>query len=277
MSSQRDGIVAGYDGSPQGERALRWAASEALARGCALTVCLAWAPQDPRALDDAGRELARHHGEDILAAGVRYAESVLGAERVRPLLTLRSAARELCERSAAAEMTVLGARGHGGVAGLALGSVAGQVAGHARGPVVVVRGDRLQNQPPRPVVVGADGSSASEPAIRFAFREAEVRRIGLLAVCSLTDAPGVLGGAQVVEEDFARALAAREKEFPEVTVIRQVSVRSPRAELMDEAAGAPLLVVGSRGRGGLKGMSLGSVAYAVLHHAPCPVAIVSEY
>ena len=278
MSSQRDGIIAGYDGSPGSEQALRWACGEARTRGCGLTVCLAWAPQYLAMLDDpAVYDLARQRGEEILASGVWYAKTVLGHGRVTALLARGSAAHELCERSATAEITVLGPRGHGGVAGLKLGSVATQVTGHARGPVVIVREDRLYNHSPRPVVLGADGSPASEPAIRFAFREAEVRRVPVLAVCALTDAPGVLGGAAAVEEDFARVLSLYEKEFPEVTVLRQVSTRSPRAELLDEAPGAPLLVVGSRGRGGLRGMSLGSVAHAVLHHAPCPVAIVREY
>lgn len=278
MSSRREGIVAGYDGSPGGEQALRWAVREARARGCALTVCLAWAPQYLPVLDEPGiYDLARQRGEEILASGVRYASGLLGEGRVTPLLARGSAARVLCERSAMAEITVLGTRGHGGVSGLTLGSVPGQVTRHSRGPVVVVRENRMPNHAPRPVVLGADGSAASEPAIRFAFREAEARRLPLLAVCALTDTPTTLGGARALEEDFARALSGHEKEFPEVTVMRQVSVRSPRAELLDEAAGAPLLVVGSRGRGGLHGMALGSVAHAVLHHAPCPVAIVREY
>jgi len=227
--------------------------------------------------DSSVLDLARQRGEEILASGVGYAESILGQERVTPLPARGPAAEVLSERSAAAEMTVLGPRGHGGVAGLTLGSVAGQVAGHARGPVVVVRGGPRHNQSPRPLVLGADGSPASDAAIRFAFREAEARRIPLLAVCALTDAPGILGGARTVEEDFSSALSAHEKEFPEVTVMRQVSVRVPRAELLDEAAGAPLLVLGPRGRGGFEGLTLGSVAHAVLHHAPCPVAIVREY
>lgn len=278
MSGLRDGIVAGYDGSPCSEQALQWAVREALAHGCAMTVCLAWAPHYLSVLDESAvYDLARQRGEEILASGVQYAESVLGPGRVTPLLAGGPAASVLCEQSATAEMTVLGTRGQGGVAGLALGSVALQVAGYARGPVVVVREDELQNHPRRPVVLGADGSAASEAAIRFAFREAEVRRLPLLAVCALTDAPGILGGTHVVEEDFSRALSAQEKEFSEVTVMRQVSVRSPRAELLDESAGAPLLIVGSRGRGGLEGMSLGSVAHAVLHHASCPVAIVRAY
>lgn len=278
MSGLRDGIVAGYDGSPGSEQALRWAVKEAQARGCKMTVCLAWAPHYLSLLDESSvYDLACKRGQEILASGVQYAENVLGPDRVTPLPARGPAAGVLCEQSATAEMTVLGTRGQGGVAGLALGSVASQVAGHAQGPVVVVREDGLLNHPPRPVVLGADGSAASEPAIRFAFREAEVHRLPLLAVCALTDAPGILGGTRVLEEDFSRALSAYEKEFPEVTVMRQVSVRSPRAELLDESAGAPLLVVGSRGRGGLAGMSLGSVAHAVLHHASCPVAIVREY
>lgn len=278
MFSTRDGIIVGYDGSPGGEQALRWAGREARARGCPLTVCLAWAPQFLAVLDEpAVYDLARQRGEEILASGVRYAETMLGPGRVTPLLARGSAVRELCERSETAEMIVLGTRGHGGVAGLELGSVAVQVASRARGPVVIVREDRLYNHSPRPVVLGADGSAASEAAVRFALREAEARRIPLLAVCALTDAPGILGADQAVEEDFTRLLSVHEKEFPEVTVMRHVSVRSPRAELLDEAAGAPLLVLGSRGRGGLRGMSLGSVAHTVLHHASCPVAVVREY
>ena len=64
------------------------------------------------------------------------------------------------------------------------------------------------------------------------------------------------------------------KEHPEVTVVRRVLAGTPRAALLAAAADAQMLVVGSRGRGGLEGMCLGSVAQAVLHHAPCPVAVV---
>jgi nucleotide-binding universal stress UspA family protein len=69
-------------------------------------------------------------------------------------------------------------------------------------------------------------------------------------------------------------MRVREKEYPDVTVLRQVSVGSPRTALLTAAVGAQLVVVGARGRGGLSGMSLGSVAQAVLHYAPCPVAVI---
>ena len=49
---------------------------------------------------------------------------------------------------------------------------------------------------------------------------------------------------------------------------------APRAALLDATSGAQLLIVGSRGRGGLEGMLLGSVSQAMLHHARCPVGVV---
>ena len=276
MTALRNGIVAGYDGSPGSDQALRWAAEETRAHGCTLTVCLAWAPQYLAALDDpAVYALAQNRGEHILAAGVSYARSALGTESVMPLLARGSPAEVLCEQSASAQMVVLGARGQGGIAGLTLGSVPWQVAGHAQGPVVIVRARRRRaNQLQGPVVAGTDGSARSQDVIRFAFREAELRRAPVLAVCALADAPATLGEASRVESDFDRMLKPHEKEYPELTVLRQVSAGSPRTVLLEAAAGAQLLVIGSRGRGGLDDMSLGSVAHALLHHAPCPVAVV---
>jgi nucleotide-binding universal stress UspA family protein len=174
-------------------------------------------------------------------------------------------------------MVVLGARGQGGVGGLALGSVPWQVAGHALGPVVIVPAPRRRaNQPLGPVVAGVDGSAGSEEVVRFAFREAELRRAPVLAVCALADAPASLGAAKHVQADFDRVLGTHQKEYPGLTVLRHVSAGSPRTALLEAAASAQLLVIGSRGRGGLDGMNLGSVAYVVLHHAPCPVAVVRE-
>lgn len=277
MTALRDGIVVGYDGSLGSEQALRWAVQEARIHRCALTVCLAWVPQYLTTLDEASvYDLAQKRGEEILAAGVRYARSMLGAESVVPLLAHGPPAEVLCEQSAFAHMVALGVRGQGGIAGLALGSVPWQVAGHAQGPVVIVRTQwRRANQPRGPVVAGADGSAGSEDVIRFAFREAELRRAPVLAVCALADGPASLGDAYRVEADFNRVLGLQEKEHPELTVLRQISAGSPRTALLEAAVGAQLLVIGSRGRGGLDGMSLGSVAHVMLHHAPCPVAVIA--
>src|ERR1700743_390453 len=261
MTTLRNGIVAGYDGSPGSDQALRWAVKEARAHGGTLTVCLAWAALYLAVVaDPAVYALAQNRGEHMLAAGVSYARSALGAESVVPLLAHGSPAQVLCEQSASAQMVVLGARGHGGIAGLALGSVPWQVAGHAQGPAVIVRARwRRANQPQGPVVAGTDGSARSEDVIRFAFQEAELRRVPVLGVCALADAPATLGQASRIEADFDRVLTRYEKEHPELTVLRQVSAGSPRTALLEAAVGAQLLVIGSRGRGGLDDMSLGSV------------------
>ena len=278
MTGMTDGIVAGYDGSPDGAQALRWAAREAQARGTTLTVCLAWTP-DQMALPAGSAlcDLARQHGREILAQGLPYAESVLGPGRVRAELAGGSAAHVLCERSRTADLVVLGSRGYSELRDLQLGSVSWQVAGHARGRVVVVRGEWWPaHQPPGPVVVGADGSPAAQGAIAFAFEEAALRDVPLVAVCALTDAPGRLGEERQVEEDFGDLVDYEAKEHPGVTVVRRVLPGTPRAALLTAAADAQMIVVGARGRGGLDGMSLGSVAQAILHHAPGPVGVVHQ-
>jgi nucleotide-binding universal stress UspA family protein len=274
MSDVTHDIVAGYDGSPGGGQALRWAAREARARGTTLTVCLAWAPDHLELpAESALCELARQHGKEILDRGLPYAESALGPGRVCPALVGGRAARVLCERSRDAQMVVVGSRGNGQLPGLQLGSVSWQVAGHASGRVVVVRGQwHPVNQSPGPVVVGVDGSPAAQAAL--AFEEAGLRDAPLVAVCALADAPGRLGEMHRMEEDFSRLLTEEEKDHPGVTVLRQVTAGAPRTALLTAAAGAQMVIVGCRGRGGLDEMNLGSVAQAILHHAPCPVGVV---
>ena len=278
MTGTTYGIVAGYDGSPGAARALRWAAREARARGTVLTVTLAWTPDHMELPTESDLcDLARQHGREVLARGLPYAESVLGPGRVRADLAAGSAARVLCERSRVADMVVTGSRGHGELPGWRLGSVAWQVAGHASGRVVVVRGAwQPANQPPGPVVLGTDGSSAGQAAITFAFEEAALRDVPLVTVCALTDAPGRLGGSRRLEEDFDQLVASEAKEHPEVSVVRQVLAGAPRAALLTASAGAQMVVVGARGRGGLDEMSLGSIALAVLQYAPCSVGVVRQ-
>lgn len=278
MTGTEYGIVVGYDGSPGAEQAVRWAAREARARRTALTVCLAWTPD--RLELPAGsplNELARRHGQEVLARILPYAESVLGPGRVRADLAAGSAAQVLCERSRTADMVVVGSRGHSELPGLLLGSVPWQLAGHAAGRVVVVRGPRRSaNRSPGAVVVGADGSAAGQAAVVFAFEEAALRDVPLVAVCALTDAPGRLGDFRRVQEDYEHVVAIEAKEYPEVSVIHQVLPGSPRRALLTAAADAQLVVVGARGRDGLDQMTLGSVAQAVLQHAPCPVGVIRQ-
>jgi nucleotide-binding universal stress UspA family protein len=276
MTGMTDGIIAGYDGSAGSHDALRWAVREAWARGTVLTICLAWPPDELTVPGDSGlHDRARQRADEILACGAGYAASVADLAEIRTVLAEGSPARVLCDRSSAAEMIVVSSRGYGGLADSLLGSVSWQVAGHGHGRIVVVRGQwRPVNQAPGPIVAGVDGSPASTDALTFAFEEATLRGVPLIAICALADAPGKLGGAQQMQESFSRLMTEHEKENPEVTVLRQVTFGAPRSALLTASAEAQLLVVGSRGLGGLEGMSLGSVVATLLHHSPCPVAVV---
>jgi nucleotide-binding universal stress UspA family protein len=276
MAEMTEEIIVGYDGSPGSELALRWGAREASDRGITLTVCHAWAPEDlALIIDPPLLDVTRRQGEEIVERGVQHAEPFAGPGGVQPLVAAGSAARVLCEHSGPSTLVAVGSRGHGRLAGLLLGSVAWQLAGHAQGRIVIVREPvRRAYDGPGPVVAGVDGSPEADTALLFAAEEAALRHVPVLAVCALADTPGHLGGARQAEEEFSRLLTCWEKEHPGVTVLRQVSQGSPRTALLEAGAQAQMIIVGSRGRGGVPSMTLGSVASALLHYAPCPVGIV---
>lgn len=281
MESTVAGILVGYDGSAGSERALAWAAREARLRGTTLTVCHAWGPAYPARPTEVAAlsQLARRSGEQTLAHGLRLAQRLMDASQVRPLLVPGAATAALCKQGDGADMVVVGSRGHSELAELLLGSVSSQVATHGRGPVVVVPGHwrTVPGHMPGPVVVGIDGSPSCEPAGAFAFEVAALHHVPVVAVCALADAPGILGGGRRVEEEFGHLMSLWEKEYPEVAVRRIVADGSPRAALLSAATQAQLLVVGSRGRGGMRGMLLGSVSQVLLRHAPCPLCVAHAH
>lgn len=282
------GVLVGVDGSPEGLAAVELAAREAAARRCPLRVvhaCL-WpllnVPLEPApgAPADAG---IGHLAERIVAEGITRARSVAPELAVTGEVIVGAPAPVLMRCSADAILTVIGDRGLGGFTGLLAGSVAVQLAAHAPGPVLVARGDLHRDGA---VVVGVDGSPANGPAIGYAFESASLRKAPLVALHAWMDpappAPGhllplVYDLREVHEEEqrlLAEALAGWQEQFPDVTVQRFLPRQSARGALIDAAASAQLVVVGSRGRGGFTGLLLGSVSQAVLHHAACPVAII---
>ena len=287
MTIRGHDIMVGYDGSAGSAEALDWAMREARLRDVPLAVCHVWAAGYAEAgadaddtappVEQAGAvDPAREHAEAILARGVRLAQPSDSASMPRSLLVCGSPARILCEQCAGTGMLVVGSRGLGGFTGLLLGSVGLQVAAHAPMPVTVVRG-RWQPVPghdPLPVVVGTDGSPRSQAALDLAVVEAALRDVPLVAVCALSDAAGVYGAARKIELDFSTAMAKVQADHPEVLVQKCLEQGAPRSALLAAASRGQLLVVGARGRGGLREMTLGSVSLAVLHHAPCPVTVV---
>ncbi|SMD27505.1 Universal stress protein family protein [Kibdelosporangium aridum] len=76
------------------------------------------------------------------------------------------------------------------------------------------------------------------------------------------------------EETLAEQLARWQQKYPDVRVTRQVVRDRPAHALLRFSDEAQLIVVGSRGRGGFRGLLLGSTSQHLLRHAPCPVAVV---
>jgi nucleotide-binding universal stress UspA family protein len=147
-----------------------------------------------------------------------------------------------------------------------------------------VRGAELDEQAgrSRPVVVGVDEATGSEAAVGFAFEAAAARGVPLVAVhayAALVNAPtlGRLIDWNVIAEDeqqrLAGHLAGWIEKCPEVPVEQVPVVDRPVHQLLALSETAQLVVVGSRGRGQLTGLLLGSVSNALMHKAACPVAV----
>jgi nucleotide-binding universal stress UspA family protein len=135
-------IVVGVDGSTQSQQALRWAARIASTTHTAINAVAVW---DYPATYGWGLPADWNPGADMKKLLTESVELALGPERAQDVtLTIRqgSAAHVLLEESADALMLVVGSRGHGGFAGLLLGSVSAAVAEHATCPVLVVHGDQ---------------------------------------------------------------------------------------------------------------------------------------
>lgn len=281
-------VVVGVDGSPSARDAVRWAAVEAhsLRRPLRLVHATLWPlmthPAPPAVpvhyqavMVEAARGWlveARELAEQA-APGVPTSEHLLTGDPRPALLAESAAAREV----------VVGTRGLGGFTGALVGSVAAALTHHAQCPVVVVRG---QGDPAGPVVVGVDGSPAGDRALGFAFDAARRAGAPLLALHAWSDVgvgelwgppPTLLDWAAIEQEQqqwLAEQLAGWGKKYPEVSVRPVVQRDRPAHGLCEAGRQARLLVVGTRGRGGFTGLLLGSTSRSLVHHAPCPLAVV---
>jgi nucleotide-binding universal stress UspA family protein len=267
--------------------AARWAAAEAARRGCGLRLVAAVASTlfRPIGVPQLGQEYQRRvwerAAEEHLTAAVATAREVAPTVDVQREVRGGEAPIVLRSESERAALMVLGSRGRGGFTGLLLGSVAISAAAHADCPVVVVRRAPV---PDGPVVVGIDGRGGQdEPAIVFAFEEAALRGVPLVAVHTWSGpvldpflVPTLDPKAVLAEEEqlLDERTAAWRGKYANVEVRLGVAFDGAARELVDRSQEAGLVVVGSRGLGPARGLTLGSVSQAVLHHAACPVAVV---
>lgn len=155
-----------------------------------------------------------------------------------------------------------------------LGSVATSVVAKAPCPVVVVRGERRIG----PVVVGTDGSVDSEDAVAFAFEEAARTEQPLSVVycwwASAHDLKPTIEARELLTNWLAETMAPFRDKYPSVRARATVVEGRASDQLIKLSEAASLVVVGSRGRGGVAGLLLGSVSQSLLHHAASPVAVV---
>lgn len=279
------GVVVGADGSEHGIAALRWAADTANAYNLPLTVLHARP-------DEMGRPTLVSEPTGVLAEAVGVARAQQPDLEIRALQMPEAPVQSLLAVGEDADVLVLGSRGIEGFRGLLLGSTAMHVAPYAQCPVVVVHSrsefvaplEEFADHPGNPgqVVLGYDGSAASNRAAAFAFRHAEAIGCGVVAV-SVEAGRGKPETEEIDPESatpgsdtsaFHSPVIVTASAFPDVPVSFVAGTGRPAEVLLAEAGGAELLVVGSRGSGGFTGLVIGSVSQKVLAHASCPVAIL---
>jgi nucleotide-binding universal stress UspA family protein len=284
-------VVVGVDGSDDSLVAVDLAAAEAELRHLPLEIVHGFVPPlltgptapVPPDLPAAGAEMPaaelRRHAERLLhdaAARVRASHPELSMiSRLRDGLP----AGVLTAASHQATLVVVGHRGRGGFPGMLAGSVGVQLAAHAASPVIVARG---QARPDAPVVLGADGSEGSRRAARFALEAAARYRVPLVALYAWP--PDAAWPPELVQAGYpppeapdmvGETMAGLADRHPQVTVRPEVHKHTAAHEALVSASGnARLVVVGSRGRGGFRGLLLGSVSQALIHHSRAPVAVV---
>ncbi|MFW0786891.1 universal stress protein [Gordonia sp. CPCC 206044] len=281
-------ILVGVDGSDASNAAVQWAAKAAAVEEVELRLVGVYdistsnyapgliIPQD---VVDAIKQDAA----DAVKAAAALAEQAAPGVSVQSSIVEGDAARALLELGKDAGTIVLGTRGLGSVRGLFLGSVGVTVAAHFHGRVVVVTGPGGDG----PVVVGVDDSPVSDAAVAEAFRQAALRKAKLVAVHTWTPLDvDALHGYGIEPDEIARMseeavqavaerLAGYSENYPDVVVERVVIPEEPAKAVLDTAgADAQVIVVGSRGRGGFKGLLLGSTSQKILHQSDVPVMVV---
>jgi len=274
--------VVGIDGSSSAASALDMAAVEALALGAPLTIVHAYAwpifyaalanmPYRPDEWAPAPAITAM-----VAATANRVADEHPGLA-VRTSVVAGGGGAVLVAASTDASLIVVGGRGVGGLAGLLAGSVAPYVAAHAHCPVIVVREGQTSVAAGGHVTVGVDGTSSSLRALRFACDWAHRRGAEVEAIHAVDpgrfDAPVPEFGRTPAEVRLDGWVDRVRHDFPTLQVRSAVVRASATQALMAASRSARLIVVGSRHRGEVASLVLGSVGRELIRRSACPVAV----
>lgn len=288
----RPRIVVGVDDSPASTVAVQWAARNAVLRDVALTVVHVAAPPAttwasslvPDDLDS----WQLNTGTQVVANAMNTAREATGNDDALQMdseFYTAITVPTLVDLSKRAQLIVVGSRGIGAVARVVLGSVSSALIRQAHCPVAVIKDDAsiAAHAATLPVLVGIDGSPASDAATAVAFDEAKRRDVGLVALHAWNDYSGcdVTGPNWSAREQQAKSILTERltgwrERYPDVDLTTKVVCDSPAMQLVKESNNVQLVVVGSHGRGGFAGMLLGSVSSAVVQAVGVPVIVARQ-
>lgn len=282
------GLIVGFDGSPPSRSALHWAAAQAQLTGCPVHVLAAysWPPiggyyGSAAALVSAAELQTMHDDCNLrLRAGIADVLTRFPGVGVDSELVNGAAAAALIRCSEKADLVVIGGSGAGAVRKFILGSVAASVLHESLCPVAIIPAT-LPGHVGR-VVVGVDGSTHADAAVKWASAECD-RRGSDLVVLHAWQYPYRFADTSFEQgNDIARVEAAKilesatrlAREFSNCVVQAQLIEAGTVQCLLEAAADADLVVVGSRGRGGFRTMLFGSVTHALSAHTETPLVVV---
>lgn len=274
--------IVGLDGSDGSASALRWAVDIATRRAERVSPVASWHVPFPLWL------LSGRRGGDVDRAGIEAEVAVHAAEAVAALedaavvdevrVLEGHPAATMLEMAGPDTPLVVGRRGISDVQHRLLGSVSQHLVTHSTGPVVVVP-EPWDPIALRRIVVGFDGSEYACEALRWALSiapdDAEVH-----AVIAVDVIPWLMPELvaerhpEAVTSARARISAAADAVDPDGRASREFVLHGPRQALGEAILDADLVVVGTRGIGGLARALLGSVSSWLLHEARCPVGVV---
>lgn len=290
-------VVVGVDGSATANAAVDWAVAEAARRKWPLLVVHALAmPLVMSRYSGPTRfpptEELSAQGQRVLDEAVEHARGLRPGVRAEGVMALQEPHTALLRRADREDLVVVGSRGLGPMRSALESSAGVRLAARASCPVVVVPGgeEARNSTEPRRIVVGVDGSEDSRRALSFALHQAARADGGSVLVVHSWRVPLPFDPGPSGEEAWSPPsdlLDHRSQEMVSEMLeqvmdpdIEQVSVAVARTDedpveaLVEAGGAADLIVVGSRGRGSVRGLLLGSVSQGVLHSTTVPVVVL---
>ncbi|MGO3146929.1 MAG: universal stress protein [Leucobacter sp.] len=274
--------LIGVDASNHSRAALAWGLKRASERGASVELLHV---ADDSFLSESVAFLseAQNASEQMLANEIEYARTTLGfAGNITGTAVVGHPIAEVELASKNSDLLILGAHSGSRFAGSVFGTRAVKIAAVAHCPVAVIPAE--QENTGEGIVVGVDGSESSKLALAFAANEAAHNGKPLIAVYAwmppLTPGLEYLWSEELVtaqqsaaEEAIAIAVAGLASRYPDLEVRREIVQAPPVTALLQVAEHAEMVVVGSRGRGGISRLLLGSVSHGILSQLPCTTVV----